>query len=372
MNKETRAAGPRIDNEASGRRVWLVLMLALLIALATACGSGSGTGDGGQQSDPTVSIEPVDVQPEPEPEPQPEPVGYRAPLTGLLLEEEAVQRPIAVMVNNFAAARPQSGLSGADVIWEVLAEGGITRLVAIYQSQSFPEAIGPIRSIRPYLIELGESYQGVLAHAGGSPDAYAILQQQKKPYLDEISNAGGSFWRESFRKAPHNLYSNLEKLREGAEKRGYKSDVIIPVMRFLEGDELVPGESAAEIDIRFLLQNYKVSYSYDAATGRYLRSINDSPHIDMNNDEQLSASNLVVLGTAHRTLDNEGRLAVDLASGGPAVLFRQGKVVEAEWERRDGDVIRIMKNGSELPFTPGKTIYHIVPMKPTFAEHLTY
>ncbi|MFS0726223.1 DUF3048 domain-containing protein [Paenibacillus sp. 1P07SE] len=307
-----------------------------------------------------------------EPEPEPEPTGFRAPLTGLLQEEEATLRPIAVMINNNGPARPQSGLTGADVIWEVLAEGGITRLVAIYQSQSFPEAIGPIRSIRPYLIELGESYQAVLAHAGGSPEAYSILQRQAKPYLDEIGNAGSFFWRESFRKAPHNLYSNLEKLREGAERRNYKTEVPIPVMRFLDKDELVIGDAATEIEISFLLKSYKVSYSYDETSGQYLRSINDSPHTDMNNDQQLSAANLVVLGTSHRTLDSEGRLAVDLTSGGPAVVFRQGTAVEAEWERRGDDAIRIMKDGSELAFAPGKTYYHIVPMTPTFADHLLY
>ena len=339
-------------------------MLALL--LLAACSSNESVEV--KPPDPPAIEEPVVTEPEPEPELN----GYLAPLTGLLQEEEAIQRPIAVMINNNGPARPQSGLSGADVIWEVLAEGGITRLVAIYQSQDFPEAIGPIRSIRPYLIELGESYEAVLAHAGGSPDAYSILQKQAKPYLDEISNAGSSFWRESFRKAPHNLYSNLEKLREGIERRNYRTDVSVPVMRFLGSDELTTGDSATQIDIRFLLKDYKVSYSYDEATRHYLRSINDKPHTDMNNDEQLTAANLVVLGTSHRTLDSEGRLAVDLDSGGPAMLFRQGTVIEAEWERRGDDFIRILQNGSELAFVPGKTIYHIVPMTPTFAEHVIY
>ena len=83
------------------------------------------------------------------------------------------------MVNNAPAARPQSGLSAADIIIEVLAEGGITRFIAIFQSEGGAESVGPIRSIRPYLIELGESYDGVLIHAGGSPEAYSILQNSR-------------------------------------------------------------------------------------------------------------------------------------------------------------------------------------------------
>ena len=95
------------------------------------------------------------------------------------------------MVNNFKSARPRSGLSYADMLIEVLAEGGITTIVAIYHSQlDYDGALGPVRNIRLYLIELGESFHAVLVHAGGSPDAYSILQ---KPYLDEISKPAEHF-----------------------------------------------------------------------------------------------------------------------------------------------------------------------------------
>ncbi|GGG02831.1 DUF3048 domain-containing protein [Paenibacillus abyssi] len=348
----------------------LALMLVLLLVM-TACSSTNATeplsviGDGDALIDPAL--------PDSEPDTELEP-GFTAPLTGIKQENEAAGRPIAVMVNNYGPARPQSGLTHADVMWEVLAEGGITRLVAIFQSDSFSDAIGPIRSIRPYLIELGEMYHGVLAHAGASNDGYAILQRQGKPYLDEISNAGAYFWRESFRKAPHNLYSNLEKLREGAAKKNYDSQAAIPAMKFMSPGEVpAQGADATSIEIKFLLDNYKVSYVFDTEKQVYLRSINDAPHTDMNNDEQLSASNLVVLGSNHRTLDDVGRLAVDLSSGGPAMLFQQGKAIDAEWVRGAADdIIRIVKDGVELPFTPGKTYYHIVPMKPTFADHILY
>lgn len=117
------------------------------------------------------------LQPEPTPAPvqeeqnveEPSTSLYTAPLTGLPVDEAITRRPLAVMINNAPAARPQSGLSSADIILEVLAEGGITRFIAIFQSEGAAETVGPVRSIRPYLIELGESYDGVLVHAGGSP-----------------------------------------------------------------------------------------------------------------------------------------------------------------------------------------------------------
>ncbi|MFF2480115.1 DUF3048 domain-containing protein [Paenibacillus sp. NPDC058071] len=308
---------------------------------------------------------------------------YVAPLTGVGRQTEAAERPIAVMINNLKPARPQSGLTNADVIWEVLAEGGVTRLIAIFQSTDrLTDNIGPIRSIRPYLIEIGETYGAVLAHAGASTDAYAILQQQKKPYLDEISNAGTYFWRSKDRKAPHNLYASLDKLRQGAEKRGYSAGKAVPVYSFLPEEDSVAAVTSttndtgvadvSHVEIMFTLKNYKVSYDYDKASGLYKRFINNEPHVDMNNNEQLSAANLVVLEASHKTLDDVGRLAVNLTSGGKAVLLQKGRVIDCEWVRAEDNMIRIMKDGAEVKLVQGKTFFHIVPNTPSFDEHVKY
>ncbi|WP_308637840.1 DUF3048 domain-containing protein [Paenibacillus silvisoli] len=299
-----------------------------------------------------------------------DPPQYIAPLTGLPLDSEAAQRPIAVMVNNFAAARPQSGLPNADVVWEVLAEGGITRLVAIFQSTTSTEPIGPIRSNRPYLIRIGEAYHSVLAHAGASQQGYDILQHHNKDYLDEISNAGAYFYRESFRKAPHNLYSTLEKLRAGAAKKKYAETVDIPTFQWSETGATAAGEDASQVEIHFLLKDYAVSYTYNATSGLYERFINGKPHTDLTTKNQLTAANLVVLGAKHKTYDDYGRLEIDLEAGGPAMLMEKGKKIDCTWERSSDGVIRLMKDGQELPFVPGQTYYHIVPMTPAFAGHV--
>lgn len=343
-------------------------LLMLLILLITAC---SGGNKGIEASEETVgSIEPSSKA---EATVEPTPLPYEAPLTGLKREEAASARPIVIMINNFAAARPQSGLTNADVIWEVLAEGGITRLIAVFQStDALADSIGPIRSIRPYLIDIADSYGAVMAHAGASNDGYDILQHQGKPYLDEISNAGSYFWRSKERKAPHNLYSSLEKLRTGAGQKKYSMEKQVPPYIFAEAGSTETGVPAAGITISFLLKNYNVGYIYDSAAGLYKRSIGDKPHIDLNNNEQLSGTNLVVLGADHTTMDNEGRLAVDLTEGGSAILFQKGIAIDAEWVRAPDGMIRIVKDGAELPFVPGKTFFHIVPNKPTFKEHVTW
>ena len=136
---------------------------------------------------------------------------YVAPLTGLGTNEELPKRVVMVMINNAPQARPQSGLDSADIVYEVLAEGSITRLVGLYHSRE-PKVIGPVRSIRPYYIDIGSGFEAIMVHAGGSPDALTTLKGMA--HMDEIYNAGGFFWRENFRKAPHNLYTDLDRIQK--------------------------------------------------------------------------------------------------------------------------------------------------------------
>ncbi|MFC4600350.1 DUF3048 domain-containing protein [Cohnella hongkongensis] len=349
-------------------RIAIGLALAAAIVGLTACGGSKET-----KAPPVETPLPsASASGSPSDSPSPTP-SFLAPLTGMPAEREVTNRPFSVMINNLAPARPQSGMTQADVVWELLAEGGITRFVAVFQSKEFTDPIGPIRSIRPYYIQVGEFYGGVLVHAGASNDGFAILQKQKKEHLDEITNAGAYFYRDKSRKMPHNVYSTLEQLRQGAEKRNYGSAANVPAMTFSDHPPALSAAEAAEkIDIKFLLSSYKVSYAYDGVSGLYKRSINDEPHMDKNNDEQLTAANLVVLSAKHDIQDDVGRLAVDLDRGGEAILFQQGKAIACQWERREGDVIRLVKDGQELPFVPGVTYYHVVPTSSPLDKHVTY
>ncbi|OPH00303.1 hypothetical protein B2I21_00820 [Chryseobacterium mucoviscidosis] len=295
---------------------------------------------------------------------------YTAPLTGLPVDAAITRRPLAVMINNAPAARPQSGLSAADIIIEVLAEGGITRFIAIFQSEGGAETVGPIRSIRPYLIELGESYDGVLVHAGGSPDAYSILQKQQKQHMDEISNSGPYFWRSSDRKAPHNLYTSADKLREGADTKGYSHDFKSPVYTYNEESATSAGELAKQFELHYLLESYRVTYDYDEVSGRYMRLVNGKADQDLDNGTQMGAANIIVAGADHKVLDNVGRLSVNLEQGGEAMLFQKGKMIRGQWIKKPGDIIRFVQNGTEVALVPGKTFISIVPNQPDFAEHI--
>ncbi|CAM3014263.1 DUF3048 domain-containing protein [Paenibacillus sediminis] len=345
--------------------VQIVIAIALIVMLSSCSSAGK----------PEVSEGPAEVQQKQQTPPAEEAASttpmYTAPLTGMPMEQLVQDRPLAVMINNAPAARPQSGLSKADVVYEVPAEGGITRFVAIFQSHKDINKIGPIRSIRPYLIEIGESYHGVLVHAGGSTDAYAILQKQKKEHLDEITNAGAYFWREKDRKAPHNLYSSIDKLRKGADKHGYEQQVSIPAYTFRDETEEASGESAKSVQVKFIASDYVVGYDYDEQAKVYKRSINGKPHIDLNTNEQLSAANVIIMGADIKVLDKVGRLSIDLDLGGEAILLQRGKMLTGQWVRSSGDIIRFVKDGKEVPLYAGQTYYNIVPSSPAFAGHVT-
>lgn len=348
----------------------IALVLALSLIGIAACGKSEPA----VQTPETPAPPTITAYPEPPSETPTPTISLLAPLTGMPVEQQVTTRPIGVMINNLKPARPQSGMTQADTVWEFLAEGGITRFIAIFQSKEFTDPIGPIRSIRPYFIKTMEFYGAVIVHAGASNDAFAILQRQHKEHLDEITNAGAYFYRDKSRKAPHNVYSTLEKLRAGAEKRKYPNTANVPLIAFdSQPSELAAASaSAQQVEIKFMLSDYKVSYTYDSAQGVYARFINGERHYDKNNDQQLTATNLVVLSAKHDIKDSVGRLVIDLDSGGEAVLIQSGKAIPCRWERKEGDVIRLMKDGKELPFLPGVTYYHVVPSSSALDKHVTY
>lgn len=338
-----------------------IISLMTMMLLVAACSSKETTEPkepvGGPISSPTDGID----------DPEEQEFPFQAPLTGLGSLTEIKDRIIAVMIGNQGGARPQTGLDQADMVYEVLAEGEITRLVGFFQSQA-PEMIGPVRSLRPYLIDLANGFDAVFAHAGGSPEALARVQKEALPSLDDIYTAGSSFYRVDFRKMPDNLYTSLELLREGAEKRSYRKDSEIPTLLFKDIEEEMQGEKAEKIHIKYNTA-YDVAYEYDSETQMYSRFVKGEPHIDRETEKQLTTTNLFVIETTHKVLDNDGRRAVDVMTEGKGYLFQRGKMQEVDWKRVDG-VIRPFKDGQEIGLYPGTTWVNIIPNHPGLKENV--
>lgn len=188
--------------------------------------------------------------------------------------------------------------------------------------------------------------------------------------MDEISNGGPYFWRSKDRKAPHNLYTSADKLREGADIKGYSHEFKSPVYIYNEEGATSAGEAVKQFDIHYLLDSYRVTYDYDEVSGRYMRMVNGKADQDLDNGTALGAANIIVAGADHKVLDSVGRLSVNLEQGGEAMLFQKGKMIRGQWVKKQGDIIRFVQDGSEVALVPGKTFINIVPNQPEFSSHV--
>src|SRR5699024_7138012 len=254
------------------------------------------------------------------------------PFTGLTTDEAIDQRPVAVMVNNHPKARPQSGLSQADVVFEILAEGSITRFLAIYQSEE-PEFVGPVRSAREYYFELANGYDAIYVYHGAATFVEDMIQERGIENINGASydNDGQVFKRESFRKAPHNSYLLFDAVNDIAEQKGYETKTDVAPLPFLEDDaDDIEGEPSEQVTIAYD-SNWQVQYEYDEEDERYLRSSDGEPTVELNTEEQIYADNECIVEAQHEVIDDEGRRAIDFESGGNAYLIQKGKMQEIEW-----------------------------------------
>ncbi|MFS0638937.1 DUF3048 domain-containing protein [Mesobacillus foraminis] len=286
---------------------------------------------------------------------------YRSPLTGIVTETESTDRAFAVMVNNHPVARPQSGLDKADVIYEVLAEGKVTRFLAIFESEK-PEKVGPVRSARDYFIELAKGYDSLYIAHGYSPEAKELLQSGYIDHLNGIQYDGTLFKRADFRKAPHNSYITYDNIKRGAEENGYHMDEAPAALPFLTKDqaEKLSGEEAGEIMVSYGDPAFDVIYEYDNESQNFHRFNDGEETVDLDSKQSVLIDNIFIVEMGHQTVDKKGRKSIDLTSGGRGYLFQKGMVNEVEWKNVDGRILPFM-NGKEAGFLPGKTWINIVP-----------
>jgi len=285
---------------------------------------------------------------------------YSCPFDGQGLEEEVTVRPIAVMIGNNPSARPQYGLAEADLIYEFPAEGGITRFMAIYyHSQS--AKIGPVRSARPYFIDRALDWDGVYVHVGQSPQAQVYFKTNKVAHLDEFSN-GKFFWRDKSRKAPDNLFTSTELLRQRMKELDYERKTEVTPFLFADDEMSSKSEKATKLEINYPEKMNRAAFEYQPEEKIYLRFTGGKPHLDGETNQQLGASNIIVQYVSSKVLDNEGRLEVQMFGQGKIQFFSQGRVIEGSWSK---DKLReptkyFDSEGNPLSLTPGQTWIQIV------------
>lgn len=322
------------------KRILPLLCAVLMLVSLSACGKAEESE--ASSSAPAVSAAAPVIEEDPEPY---VPSGTN-PLTGLPMEPEYENlRPVAVMLNNLKAAQPQLGTSLADIIYEVPAEGGITRMMALYQTLEGENVgkLGSIRSSRPYYIELALGHDALYVHAGGSPEAYSDIAAWDVDNMDGVN--GGSdakiFWRDAQRRKTmgyeHSMLTSGENilgyLAEDHFRTEHKSSYTYS-QKFVEDGTPLNGETAEHVSVKF--SQYKTgTFDYDADSGRYLVGQFGKEYVDGNTGEQVGVTNLLVLKTSISVIpgDTYGRLTVKTTGEGDGMYFCGGKTIPIHWSR---------------------------------------
>lgn len=286
-------------------------------------------------------------------------------LTGEWISEElAGQRPVAIMTENTKVTLPQYGVSNADIIYECPVEGGITRLLACYQDYSGMEKIGNVRSSRNCYIYLAKELDAIYVHAGGSTYAYEVLDTGYIDHIDGITGKGGkSFYRDSSRKAPHNLYTTSEKLASGITSAGFSTELDSAYadghFKFAEDDApvtLANGSDAAVVSLYY--QNPKPWFEYHEEDGLYYRYEFGSAQVDGANNEQLAVKNIIIQYHNISKYDSSaGYLDIDLVGSGSGKYITNGKVIDITWKKDslNGITHYYDTDGNEITLNQGKS-----------------
>lgn len=258
---------------------------------------------------------------------------YYSHLNGIeVTSKDDLSKPVtAIMIENSPDARPHSGLKQAEVVYEAIAEGGITRFLTLFQ-QHKPQLIGPVRSLRMYYVDWLAPYQASVAHVGGSHASLQEIRNGKYRDIDQFFN-GNSYWRANDRRPPHNVYTSFEKLDALNAGKGYKSSQFTSFAR--ADGKASDKPNAVSIDINFSSSWYNTHYDYDKASNTYLRSIGGQASNDRE-EGRLAPSVVIALHVNETIVMEDGwRQSIVTTGTGTATVFQNGTAAECTWRKND-------------------------------------
>ena len=285
-----------------------------------------------------------------------------------IVDENSKTRPIAVMINNNHEAWPHAGLQDAYITYEILAEGGITRMMAIFKDQDTSK-IGSVRSARPYYLDYALENDAIYVHYGWSDQAKADIASLD---IDNINGLTVSsvFWRDkSLNKATeHTVFTSMDRIKEYAMEQGYDRDT---------NKDLLLNYSAAEVSLKnkegsmpadnvYMKYSYytDTSYEYDPENKVYLRSMSGEPHVDAVTGKQYTYKNIIITPIESHAYDSYGRLELDNIGSGDGYYITDGYAIPIKWEKssRSSQTVYTDLSGNEIKVNDGNTFIQITPI----------
>lgn len=330
----------------------------------------------------------------------------------------STRRPLMVMIENHSDARPQSGLSNADIVYEAVAEGGITRFMGVFYCNAIKGAsnkydVGPVRSARTYFLDIASEYSDypLYTHVGGANCSAvkdpvtgrqigACTTNKKALALEQIADYG---WnnegtsgdlsefalsykvcrREPERIGPdtameHTMYCSTKELWNIAADRGLSNETTVKKSawdknfkpwKFTAADTAATSTKKIAFDFWSGYKDYSVEWVYDPATNLYMRNNGGKAHLDINTQKQLSAKNIIIqFAKESRSIDEHLHNLYEMISlSGTGILFQNGQKTEITWTKASRTARTIFKDsaGQEVNFVPGQIWIEILPLKTT-------
>jgi len=294
------------------------------------------------------------------------PVPPRWPYTGKdAPSDKAVERrPLSIKIENSSSARPQLGLNSADLVYETITEGGITRFNCIFHSK-LPKTVGPVRSARLSDMWVVPQYDGLFFFSGTSSSVERAVARHDLPDLSQDAGVSFPYWRSHDRAAPHNLMLDTKKAYEEAKKRKFRLKSEAKPLQFdRRSTDATP--TITRIVIPFSQAN-TVRWSYDEDRKLYKRWNNGSIHRDRASGKQVTADNVVVMWVKYKeaTHDMVGSLTYDVTLGGKGrvTVFKNGQRYDGTWEaNRDTPPKFKDKKGKPIKLSVGRTWFQVIPL----------
>lgn len=283
-------------------------------------------------------------------------------------EKEAKKRPYAIMINNLSSVSPyHSGLSQAGVLYEAVVEGGITRMMAIFENFD-TERIGSCRSARHYYVSFADEYDAIFVHFGHT--SYA-MNKINKLNVDNVSGLSGlsdmAFFRDYSLAAPNNAFASSKGLKQAVKELGYRTNYEKEYRgHFLFHDtDTVPTEGKDAPKVRVFYSSYTTaSFLYNDEDRLYYHYQFGVEHKDANNGEQLSFKNLIIMFVKEWDIDSNGYQTMDIEnSSGEGYYVTDNKAISITWEKNESNrkCTYYTKDGKELILNSGKTYVGVVP-----------
>lgn len=295
-----------------------------------------------------VALGLFDKEKEPETPPRP----TYGQLTGKTVEAEVAKRPVlGVMIENHPDARPQTGLDAASIVFEAVAEGGITRYLALYQ-EDMPKEVGSVRSVRAYYLDWAMGFDASLAHVGGSADALALVDSRDAKSLNQFKFSE-PYQRASRLEAPHNMFANLAGLQDLQDELGHETAKFDEIPRSADSPSEKP--TAPKVSIDFSTPEYAVEFRYRPESNDYVRYLAGSPDVDNATKRPITVKNIIILKMKRPVASAIGE--------GEALVFKDGKVTTASWKQASHkERVKITDDqNNEVPLNRGDSWFVALP-----------